>query len=365
MFRSLRSPMRAAILSVAAMALGPLAVAKGPDPAALDAALSASLKAGAPGAVLMVEGQGATYLKAQGFADRIAKTAMPTDDALRIGSISKLYVAAVIHSLADDGVLDIASPIARYLPGDVVKRVANAQTATLAQLLNHTSGAPDYYTKAYVKSGAWRRASDLGLIIDTVAALKPTHPPGARYAYSNTNYQLLALAAENATGKSLAVLMQERIFMPLGLVQTRYNVGHPGGVIRGYGSPKAAWDDTWDSSENSGADGGITAPAHELAIFLRALFAPNGRLTAIGAAMQTQTVAKHEAELSGLGAQIRTARNGMVFVGHTGEVYGYISAAYYVPEKDTVVIAHVNREHAKALIALLSGVSQAMVAAKP
>src|SRR5262249_33668798 len=112
--------------------------------------------------------------------------------------------------------------------------IANAGTARLEQLLNHTSGIPSWEDDAaWIRAGrgvnqspkrSWAATDTLAYIQNKPALF----PPGSAYSYSNTNYTLLGLAIEHAAGASLTNLMKARILRPLGLQHT---------YLEGFGQP--------------------------------------------------------------------------------------------------------------------------------
>jgi len=158
--------------------------------AMLEQAVSEAAAASKAGAILDVQGCGVSFLEARGVADRKTKTPMPTDEELRIASISKLYTAVVIHELVAEGKLDIDAPATRYLGGGVLDGVPNAQ-ASLRQMLNHTSGVPDYYNVRSYLFTDWKKPVTAALALKVAKRRKATNAPGEAYAYSNTNYQIL------------------------------------------------------------------------------------------------------------------------------------------------------------------------------
>ena len=309
-----------------------------------------------PGAILVLDAPGAPYAAAVGFADRDAKTAMEVGSTLRIASVTKTYVAALTIKIAQSGALDLDAPVSTYLGEDVLSKLPSGLDPTIRQLLNHTSGIPDYYSVRFYEED-WNRTQPLTpeLVLHAIRGLPATVEPGSGFSYSNTGYHVAALALEAAAGKPLGDLLQENIFTPLELTSTYYGEAFPpGDVIRGYGSPFDDWEATYQYRENSGPDGGAFASASDLTTWIRALFAPDGAFSAIGAEMTAAPVHERERKLQGLGVEILTSRSGVQVFGHTGSNDGYLTAAFYVPEADTVLVLHINRSDEEAFAYLLS-----------
>jgi D-alanyl-D-alanine carboxypeptidase len=169
---------------------------------------------------------GVLWSSATGAADLRSERPARATDLYGIGSITKTFVAVVTLQLVDDGRLDLERPVTDYVPRLRDMHIANVGTATLAQLMNHTSGIPSWEDDPrWIRDarGAgidpnrrWQPADSLAYI-DGKPALSP---PGTEYHYANTNYTLLGLAIEAVTGQPLASEIRRRILAPLELHDT-------------------------------------------------------------------------------------------------------------------------------------------------
>ena len=345
--------MRLAFLTAICLLASSHALADSSSPgAALDTALEQAARATKAGAVLHVEGCGIQYLEARGVANRKTKTPMPTGEPLRLASIGKLYTAAVIHKLVDDGALDLDASLNTYL-GAELDGLPNS-SATLRQLLNHTSGIPDYYDWRSYLFRDWTRPITPEFALRVARRGRADFPPGTAYEYSNTNYQLLGLVAEKVSDQPLGELIKATVIDPLDLTQTHYHTSHPGGTIHGYGAGLRPWKSTWRFAENTGADSGVTAPATEVATFLRALFLEDGALNTLGAGLlSSQVQAGSENRIDGAGAEILVGRNGRQLIGHTGDTFGYLSFAFAVPDYDATLVGQISASNSAAFRDLL------------
>ena len=119
------------------------------------------------------------------------------------------------------------------LPHSVVARVADADRITVRMLLNHTSGIPEYSDEKFYREVLVhpRRIWKVEELLDRAAAQPRAFAPGERYAYSNTDYNLLGLVIERATGKPWRMVVRERIIDRLGLKRT--SLPEPGHVSIG------------------------------------------------------------------------------------------------------------------------------------
>lgn len=140
---------------------------------------------------------------------------MPTGAHFGIGSITKTVVATTILALEEEGLLGVDDPISDYLEIDFTN--VNGEI-TIYELLNHFSGL-----RGYMKH------EDLWPMVDSDPFTKiqpndlvqyigePEFEPGARWEYSNSNYLILGLIIESATGKTVGEVMREKLWAPLGL----------------------------------------------------------------------------------------------------------------------------------------------------
>jgi len=310
---------------------------------ALEQIAQATIDGGAPGVVIHVRENGEGQSVSAGVANKATGQPMPTGLPLRIASITKLYTAAVIHSLIEAEHFSLDTAIRDLLPNEILRDIPNADLATVRQLLQHTSGIPDYYDiRSYLFSD-WRRPITLERMLPVVRRHDATGAPGAGYAYSNTGYLLLGEIAEHVTGQSMETLIDQVIVAPLGLDATFYNRFQPvEDDVHGYGTYLRPWKDTHEYWEHSGPDGGIMASASDVSIFLEALLLNNGRLNQLGVRMTDDMIERTSRRGQGLGVETIIARSGEEIFGHTGDVFGYQTIAHAYPERGIVVVAQVN-----------------------
>lgn len=176
---------------------------------------------------------------AAGVADAQGRVAMTPDTPYFIASISKMYTAAMIMSLHEQGSLDLDHTVSTYLPAALVDGIhvykGNDYSHRLKvyQLLSQTSGLPDYYEdkpqgghSLYddLKRGAPDRAYSTEEMIALVRTILPKFEPDARNGtkshYSDTNYHLLGAIIEAVTGKPYAENLLQTICEPLDLRHT-------------------------------------------------------------------------------------------------------------------------------------------------
>ena len=176
-----------------------------------------------PGCAVAVAQQGRVLLeRAYGMADLERGVALAPTSILEAGSVSKQFTAAAILLLARDGKLSLDDPVRRWVPE--VPDLGGPQPITLRHLLHHASGLRDWGSLAGV--AGWprnTRAIDHRHVLQIIARMRELNfPPGAEHEYSNTNYNLLTVVAERASGESLPAFTRRRLFEPLGMRSTSW-----------------------------------------------------------------------------------------------------------------------------------------------
>lgn len=324
-----------------------------------DALMDQVIADGVPGAILRVENDATALEFARGVADLDTGEPIRTDDLIRMGSVTKLYTAAVIHALVRDGELELDCPAAHYLPAGTLDGIANGDTVTLRQLLNHTGGIPDFYdAEGHTPFDLAHTPLVPADVLEAMRGVPATNAPGEAYAYSNTGYHILAGVAEAVTGEAMDTLYRRHVFEPAGLTETQYEtLFTDNDRIHGYSGEPDARTDHYRWLENTGPDGGMLATAEDISTLLAALFAEAGSLHDIGAAMLAQRVEASRSEDYGLGVSIlKRRRTGEEFYGHTGGIHGYLTIAVHDPQRGVRIVLHINNEDEDALIGFYAGV---------
>lgn len=162
------------------------------------------------------------------------------DDQFIISSGTKMFTAATILKLAEQGGFALDGPISAYLPEELVSQLlildgqSYGETITVRQLLNHTSGLGDFSNGEDADGSGLPDFKDLVLNEpDTVwtpdAVLEwaienapPMGVPGEAFHYSDTNFQLLGEIIENVSGMSLPEAYRRFIFEPVGMEHTYF-----------------------------------------------------------------------------------------------------------------------------------------------
>jgi CubicO group peptidase (beta-lactamase class C family) len=222
------------------------------------------------GVILAAKGDRILFAKGYGYADAEQRVPNDTETMFQIASVSKPFTSAAIMRLAERGKLDLRAPISRLLPD-----YPNGDKLTVHHLLTHGSGIPNInFFPEY--ADLQLRPQTPASLVDTFKARPLEFEPGSRYSYSNSNYNLLALIIEKASGQPYGAFLKHEIFGPLGLPR----IGHRApmtriveGLADGY-APEGALGlqraDYLDWSAKTG-NGSLYADARSLLRFIRAV----------------------------------------------------------------------------------------------
>ena len=251
-----------------------------------------------PGAVVAIARRGRlAYFDSFGARDPATGAAMPKDAIFRIYSMTKPLVSVAAMMLVEQGEVQLADPVAKFLPAfadmqvsvvetDRFGKVTNtlvpaARPMTVQDLLRHTSGlvygqltgnAP--VREAYQEAGVYS-PEDRGLAIyrdlapeDEVARLAKAplaHHPGTVWEYSLAT-DVLGRVVEAASGMRLADFLHERLFVPLGMADTGFwvpadkqaRIADPFATDPATGVPNQLLDPTVVPANDSGGAGGVS-----------------------------------------------------------------------------------------------------------
>ncbi|MFE3189426.1 serine hydrolase domain-containing protein [Nocardia sp. NPDC059240] len=285
---------------------------------------------GAPGVLLEVHDVRGRTVLSSGVANLETRAAMAEDSRFRIGSMSKMFVATVVLQLVSEHRVELDAPIEQYLPGMIQGNGYDGHAITVRQLLQHTSGLPDYLDDLsldQVLKDPLAHHDPLDLV-HLALAHPPTFPPGTGWAYSNTNYLLAAILIEKLTGRPYGEEITQRIIAPLGLPDTSVPGDdstipgdHPQGYIK---QGTAATDLTTFNPSIAGASGSMISSAADLNKLLDSLIT-GGLLHSpeLQEMMKTHPTADSSQDAYGLGLQSTPLPCGGLYWGHDGGIQGF------------------------------------------
>ncbi|MDA0141314.1 serine hydrolase domain-containing protein [Solirubrobacter deserti] len=319
------------LVTGAAVALATFAVAAPTHAADTKAELKTLVKEdGYPAALASTRTAGGRVTNTTaGVGNLKTRERVPVDGEVRIGSNTKTFTAVVVLQLVKEGKLELDAPVERYLPG----LIPNGANISLRQLLNHTSGLPNYtnfLAEGLLPYQHWY--AEPRTLLDIALKDKPTHEPGAAFAYSNTNYLVAGLIVEAITHRPIGEQITNRIIRPLNLKRTyfptpgeeRLRGPHPHGYH--HDDPALPLTDVSVQDPSFGwAAGQMVSTPSELNRFFVALV--NGRLLPpnLMREMLTTVPAPDFGEQAryGLGMVTRPLACGGLSYGHGGTITGY------------------------------------------
>lgn len=185
-------------------------------------------------------------------------------------SIGKQMTAALVLRLVRRGLVDLDSPVGRYLP----EWFADEPALKVRHLLRHVSGLAEFTNRDDVKAVelAAPGTASLAAMAPIIDGQPRRYTPGARHSYSNSNYTLLALIAERVGGRPFDAQLRESLFEPLGLASMRSCAEVPADRIApGHDSKGAAASLPPNMVPSYSGNGGVCGNAMDLARWTRAL----------------------------------------------------------------------------------------------
>jgi CubicO group peptidase (beta-lactamase class C family) len=353
-----RTLLIALLLSVCGLAEAPASAAD-PSASQIDAIFSSLKSTNAPGAaVLVVRNARAVFRSGYGVTDLHTLHKIDAHTNFRLASFTKQFTAASIMLLARDGKLRYDDHLNDFFP----EFPGYGKSITVRNLLNHTSGLPDYediLMKKYEGTPPEKvpQILDAGVLRLLEAQTAGKFPAGSKWEYSNSGYAVLAMIVEKVSGKPFGQFLQERIFTPLGMKHTlAYEKGKNEVPHRAYGYSKedGAWRQT-DQSPTSAVlgDGGIYSSPDDLARWDRAL---RDHTLLSEAEMQPALTPVNPTDGPAKTPEGQTVRYGFGWfldsyaghrrMSHDGETVGFRTTIQRFPDDNLTIIVLANRADA-------------------
>jgi CubicO group peptidase (beta-lactamase class C family) len=299
--------------------------AQTPDKAKLDRFFDRlAEKNKAMGSLTIAKDGSLLYTRAIGYSQINGSERKPATTATRyrVGSITKMFTAAMIFQFVEKGKLKLSDTLDKFFP-----QIPNAKKITIEHILTHRSGIHDFIREPDFP--AWSlsaRTKDETLAF--IAKGAPDFEPGEKRSYSNASYVLLGYVIEKLAGKSYQDALKKRITGKLGLKDTYLGTGKPDVSKKESFSYKYAegWkqQDHIDLSIPGGA-GAIVSTPSDLVKFIQALF--DGKLISQENVNQMK---------NGIGMS-ENKLGGKTVYGHSGGMDGFSSTVFYLPEEKLAV----------------------------
>ncbi|MFJ2589568.1 serine hydrolase domain-containing protein [Streptomyces sp. NPDC087538] len=275
--------------------------------------------------------EGRTRNYTAGVGDLRTGAKVPKDGQVRAGSNTKAFTAVVVLQLVAEKKIALDAPVDTYLPGLLRGEGIDGRHITIRQLLQHTSGLPEYVDKAAVLKDLQRYYEPRELL-DSALAQKAHFSPGTKWEYNNTNYLVAGMVIQKVTGRPLGEEINRRIIDRIGLRHTYFptpgdmtiDEPHPKGYHRD--AADSPWREVTELDPSWGwAAGAVISTTSDLNRFYAALL--DGELLPPAQLAQMRTTVPAEAVgpgvRYGLGLTSRPLPCGGLYWGHGGTIPGY------------------------------------------
>ena len=347
-WRVLAVPVVAAIALGAAGGAASAAPSKG-EAESLKSRAQGLVEAGYPAALAAVsDSKGESAGVAVGKGSLETGQAPPMDGEVRIGSNTKTFVAVVVMQLVQEGKVGLDEPIETYLPGLIKGEGIDGSKITVRQLLQHTSGLPEY-TDTIPGSGDIFQVKDHYAqprdLLDAALGKPAAFEPETQWKYTNTNYIVLGMLIERVSQRPVGEQIDERIVKKLGLSHTYFPAPgeekirgtHPQGYHLSAGGKLediTEMDPFW-----AWAAGAMISTPSELNTFFQAVF--DGRLLTQSSIdeMKKGVDTDKAGVVYGLGLIGRSLSCGGTAWGHGGDIAGYHTRGGVGPDGTAVTVA--------------------------
>ena len=309
--------------------------------------------AGYPAALAAVsDAKGESAGVAVGKGNLETGQAPPLDGEVRIGSNTKTFVAVVVMQMVQEGKVGLDEPIETYLPGLIKGEGIDGSKITVRQLLQHTSGLPEYTDTTPGRSDIFQ-IKDHYIpprdLLDTALSKPAAFEPGTQWAYTNTNYVVLGMLVERVSQRPVGEQIDQRIIKKLGLSHTYFPAPgdrsikgtHPQGYhlsAEGKLEDITEMDPAW-----AWAAGAMVSTPSELNTFFQAVF--DGRLLTQSSIDEMKNGAVDASSrlgpgtVYGLGLIGRSLTCGGTSWGHGGTIHGYQTNNAVGPDGTAAIFA--------------------------
>jgi D-alanyl-D-alanine carboxypeptidase len=266
----------------------------------------------------------------------------------KVASITKFMVGTLVFKLMEDSInsylwyLDLDKPLTTWLSKDILKKIENAESSTLRQCMNHSTGIYDIIIDSDFYLGIlnnpnkrWTQEELLKFVYGKPANFKP----GDTALYSNTNTLLVSMVIESATGRPHGELMREKLWLPLGMQDTYYQGREdlPNYVAQGYYDlyNKQQLTNVTNIIPGSGNGyGGVFSNVYDLQKFIEGVLVKKTVLSDKSLAIMQTYGPPDEINNYGIGIMKKFNNRGINYgIGHSGRDLGYSADLFYFPEK--------------------------------
>ncbi|MFZ4927601.1 serine hydrolase domain-containing protein [Chryseobacterium sp. Mn2064] len=240
----------------------------------------------------------------------------------QIGSVSKLITAVMLLQLVEQNKLSLHDKLSKFYP-----EIPYAESITIKQMMNHTSGLGDYVGKP---ENNWLFGKPVGdaAIISAITKEGVNSLPGKKLRYSNSAYFLLSRILEKLHNQPYHIILKENILNKAEMNHTFSALDHPDNIFKSYELSNGNWTEVKDFDFNNCIGlGDIVSTTEDMNIFINALF--NGKFIS-EKTLKMMTSDKDE-KIFGKGIMKMPFYN-IISYGHGGDTAGTHSTVSYQPE---------------------------------
>ena len=287
------------------------------------------------GAVLLAKGNRVLFQYASGDANKESHIKNTLKTRFNLGSMNKMFTAISVMQLVEKGKLDLNNPVSRYLDSTWLPKQL-ADKITIHDLLSHTSGLGDFFSKEFHDAPASRFVTLEGYK-PFIKTDKINFEPGSDWLYSNTGMLLLGVIIEKASGLDYFDYVKKHIYTPSGMTSSdgwdlTNNLGNT--AIGYIPNPDGSYGDNLDIefTRGSPAGGGYSTveDLHQFALALK-----NGTL--VSGASKSKLFKDYMNHLYGYSFQLWGSPDQKI-VGHSGGAPGVSSIEYIFLDSDYIII---------------------------
>jgi D-alanyl-D-alanine carboxypeptidase len=310
---------------------------------------------------------------AAGLSHIYDMTPMDTSHLFEMASVTKMYTAAIIFQLMEQGLLSLDDTVGKYLPP--MNYIPSG--TTIRNMLKHRSGLYNYTNNSNIVNewfnypdSVWPHLQMINTFVDS----PPLFPQGTSYAYSNTNFFLLGMIIEAITGNTFADELKTRLLIPHGLSQIYFppEDSIPATKTPGWTSFTTAGVYDTDASpilndcstSMAFTAGAVVAKPADACKFTKLLW--TGQIISDSSLnIMKQCTNLSSGYLNGYGyGAMRYTFNGKTYYGHSGDISGFTELTFYGTTDSVGLIISINRNSApRGTIAvdLMSFVNQTLI----
>lgn len=323
---------------------------------ALEARMARAGERGFMGGVLVARGDEVLFRQVYGRADVRTGEPLKLDSRFLLASVSKQFTAAAILKLQDDGVLNVADPVCRW-----IQPCPDAwRPVRLEHLMSHTSGIPDLMARP-----GWGQARVTPKALRDLTAESATYSlqfePGTKFRYDNAAYNLLADVVERASGRPFVDYLDEVFFRPLNL-NIGYGEGAPDVSVGHANFPGGVTPQTQTNLSIVVGAGALAGDLDDLFLWTRALHTgrvlkadsyrdmTSGHIASGGARRREWG---YGLAIGELGRRVSPEVPGAQIY-HTGSWSGFRNLVTYHPGSDVTVVVLTNNYHQRDEVLLIT-----------